>query len=170
MWWTLPPFLHACRSSEQEDQSIRWWLAVAEAACPPDHIPWRDWKEAGLPGYLQDYLSDPRVPERSKRLLRRGLAAFRARAREAGFWQTDASGRERFLKAYIQDRPQREQWLARFQTLLFEVCFLDPLYGVNRDMKGWRWTDHYYGRPRPDRETSYRALAAKWNRSEVHRS
>ena len=46
-------------------------------------------------------------------------------------------------------------------TLLFEALLLDPLYGGNKEEKGWKWLNHTPGFPRPTEELRYEVLMKK---------
>ncbi|MBL1140867.1 MAG: gluconate 2-dehydrogenase subunit 3 family protein [Proteobacteria bacterium] len=49
-----------------------------------------------------------------------------------------------------------ENWLSLLMYYLTEALMLDPVYGGNPEMIGWKWLGHQAGFPRPVAEKTYR--------------
>ncbi len=49
-----------------------------------------------------------------------------------------------------------ENWLSLLMYYLAEALMLDPVYGGNPEMIGWKWLEHQAGFPRPITDKTYR--------------
>ena len=59
--------------------------------------------------------------------------------------------KEKVLQAFKESR-FGENWLSLIITYTLEAFFADPIYGGNRDEKGWKAFHHNAGEPRPKRK------------------
>lgn len=51
------------------------------------------------------------------------------------------------------------RWLSYMMTYLIEALLSDPVYGGNKDRKGWLWLEHIAGFPTPDTSNVYFKLS-----------
>lgn len=51
------------------------------------------------------------------------------------------------------------RWLSYMMTYLIEALLSDPVYGGNKDRKGWLWLEHIAGFPTPDTGNVYFKLS-----------
>ena len=112
----------------------------------------------------KNYDSDIRL------LLRRGLAAFKRFAGPQDFFHLSRPEQEKLFARFVDRSDLNAAWTGALMEVLWESVLLDPHYGVNDKMTGWKWIRHAYGKPRPDASADYAALLAKRSRSEVIRS
>ena len=47
------------------------------------------------------------------------------------------------------------RWLSLMMTYLLEALLSDPVYGGNKDQKGWQWLEHIPGFPTPTTDQVY---------------
>jgi len=72
------------------------------------------------------------------------------------------------MQRLLKNDPAVKELASLFINVIAEACFLDPHYGVNKEMKGWKWVNHPYGKPRPDASSDYFALIDKWNEARIY--
>lgn len=63
--------------------------------------------------------------------------------------------------ASIQEEKWGKNWMSVMVTLVLESLVLDPIYGGNKDEKGWEWLEHEAGSPRPTEGTRLESFVAK---------
>lgn len=120
-------------------------VAVADQLLPSDELG-PGVKEAGIEGYLEKTLADPRM-KAIKSLVTRG-AVFLGRAsrkeHDKPFWELDAKQRESFIGRFARNevRPNgfTPQAFVRVMLALSLECFLgDPRHGGNKNEVGWKF-------------------------------
>jgi len=62
---------------------------------------------------------------------------------------------DKLLKQIAKSRAG-ENWLSMLMYYLAEALMLDPVYGGNPDLIGWKWLEHQAGFPRPVTGKTYR--------------
>ncbi|CAA6813974.1 MAG: Unknown protein [uncultured Sulfurovum sp.] len=70
--------------------------------------------------------------------------------REKGLFTTlSKEDKERALREY-EETNYGSSWLSRIMTLTMEGIFSDPIYGSNKNEKGWQAIKSFGGQPRPN--------------------
>lgn len=64
----------------------------------------------------------------------------------------------------IESSRAGSRWLSLMMTYLIEALLSDPVYGGNKDRKGWQWLEHIAGFPTPDADNVYFKLGEKTRR------
>ena len=101
--------------------------------------------------YLAHILRHPRVSLRQKRIIHQGVLQIEQLAQkryEAAYAELAAKKRQALL-AHIAQTPWGEEFIQEMLGFIFEALLGDPIYGINKDAIGWRWTRHVPGLPRP---------------------
>ncbi|WP_051568568.1 gluconate 2-dehydrogenase subunit 3 family protein [Crocinitomix catalasitica] len=80
--------------------------------------------------------------------------------KQTNFYSIPANHRTAFIDEMVKTK-YGKKWVSAMVTLLFEALLLDPLYGGNKEEKGWKWLNHTPGFPRPTEELRYEVLMKK---------
>lgn len=64
------------------------------------------------------------------------------------FMQLSVDNKESLLRKIEKSRAG-ERWLSKLFNYLIEALLADPVYGGNKDERGWRWLKHQAGFPAP---------------------
>lgn len=67
---------------------------------------------------------------------------------QKSFMQLNADDKEALLRKIEKSRAG-ERWLSKLFNYLIEALLADPVYGGNKDKRGWRWLEHQAGFPAP---------------------
>ena len=120
-------------------------IAVADQLMPTDELG-PGVKQAGIEGYLQQTLADPRMKSIKSLVTRGAVFLGRASRQEHGkaFWELDAKDRESFIGRFARKevRPSgfTPQAVVRVMLALTLECFLgDPRHGGNQGEVGWQF-------------------------------
>ena len=120
-------------------------VAVADQLMPTDELG-PGVKEAGIEGYLEQTLADPRMKAIKSLVTRGAVFLGRASRKEHGkpFWELDAKQREAFIGRFARNevRPTgfTPQAFVRVMLALTLECFLgDPRHGGNKNQIGWKF-------------------------------
>lgn len=101
--------------------------------------------------YLAHILRHPRVSLRQKHIIHQGIVQIEQLAKKryrATYVELGAKKRQ-VLLAQIAKTPWGEGFIQEMLGFIFEALLGDPIYGINKDGVGWRWTRHTPGLPRP---------------------
>ncbi len=161
------PWCWACRRTTGKN-SQALWLALADTLFP-DHP---DIRQIGFYHHLRFVLSDRNYDPDIRRNLLDGFKQFEQfiNNKIPGFARLSLEKRSDWLSRYIQSNPQAENWLSRVLAVVWEATLLDPHYGINQKMSGWKWLHHSFGQPRPDSAADYFSLLRNRQKSEtIHR-
>lgn len=129
-------------------------VAVADQLMPTDDLG-PGVKEAGIEGYLEKTLADPRMRAIKSLVTRGAVFLGRASRKEHGkpFWELDEKQRESFIGRFARNevRPNgfTPQAFVRVMLALTLECFLgDPRHGGNKNEIGWKFVGgiHWAGR------------------------
>jgi len=122
--------------------------------------------------HFRRVIDDSHFDSEARRFMRWGWGVFRRFvARQVpDFARLEVEKRHGFVQSFAEEDPANEEWLGLILEVLWESVLLDPYYGVNTHMEGWKWLHHSYGTPRPEAGADYETLVAKWSRSEIIRS
>jgi gluconate 2-dehydrogenase gamma chain len=107
--------------------------------------------ESGAIDYLRATLEHPAADRVWRERILDAARALDAAARaqyQLAFTDLDADRREALLRAHEQSRGG-QRVLAKLLDFLIESLLADPVYGGNRDQRGWQWLQHPPGFPRP---------------------
>ncbi len=172
--WTLSafffsalPWCSACsRTSSKNEQKL--WEALAGTLFPGSP----GIEQIGFYHHLKFVLSDNNYDPDIRRALTGGFRDFQGFVRKnvPDFTKLPLKKRHHWLKTYIRTNDDAENWLARVLTVIWEATLLDPHYGINKKMIGWKWLHHAYGHPRPDNSADYFDLLRKRRQSETIRT
>jgi len=164
----MPPVLWKCERKSPAGARKSLWIALAEVLFPPfENSP--DLKQTGFPDYLDFYLTDPNNRTVEVKRLKRLLLWFEQVMKEKNFSALSLKDRSRLIESALHD-DRMEELISLLENVILEACFLDPFYGVNKNMSGWKWVRHSYGKPRPDKTSSYWKLLKKRSVTEIFTS
>jgi gluconate 2-dehydrogenase gamma chain len=126
--------------------------------------------DTGAIDYLRATLEHPAADRAWRERILDAAQALDAAARAqhgVAFTGLDADQREVLLRAYEQ-RPGGQRVLAKLLDFLIESLLADPIYGGNREQRGWQWLQHPPGFPRPPASRRwYQLLPAVQRRSKA---
>ena len=74
---------------------------------------------------------------------------------QQSFYLLKSSEQKENVLRTIEKSKAGKRWLSLILLYLFESLLTDPVYGGNRDGKGWRWLEHQPGFPRPPASKRY---------------
>ncbi len=114
--------------------------------------------ELGALEFVEWTLSDPFYDQEVQRFIVDGLDELDRRSqtsRSFPFLSLAPAAQRELIEELANEG---DRWLSRMVSLVLESVLSDPIYGGNRDGRGWKWLGHYVGRPRPDEQTRYEAL------------
>jgi len=167
----MPPLFIQCQGEQNSSPEPKDFVhLMAEIIFPPlpDGSP--DLSQTGFDAYWRAYLADERFQSVEKKRLRYLTSKFtRLNTKKWKVEKLSSAERHQWLEEKIAEDPEMEEWVSLLINVIYEACLLDPHYGVNKQMSGWKWLKHTHGIPRPDDETDYFALLKKWNNSEIIR-
>lgn len=112
--------------------------------------------------YLYRALQKPAADADDREFIFKGVGWLNELIRDQGrppFTVLDAAQRETVLRDIEQSRAGRN-WLSLLLTYLLEALLADPVYGGNRERRGWEWLAHQPGYPRPPPGKTWYRLAA----------
>ncbi len=113
--------------------------------------------------FLRNMMNAPDVDDEEKKFIFKGVG-----------WLNDLSiknHKQKFIKLNIDDKEKilrtiegsraGSRWLNLMMTYLIEALLSDPVYGGNKDQKGWQWLEHTPGFPTPTTDQVYFKLAER---------
>lgn len=139
------------------------WLTIAEVQqhlLPADaQSPGAE--QIGALKFLQTMLRVNPDPEESD-FIQQGVSWLNQLANkqyQADFKQLDTAQRETLLRQ-IETSDAGARWLSTLMTYLIEALLSDPVYGGNKNRRGWQWLEHIPGFPTPGPDKVYFKLGA----------
>jgi gluconate 2-dehydrogenase gamma chain len=116
--------------------------------------------EIGALSYLRNALAAPDMDPQDGQFIRDGVGWLNEVAQEAHgrpYSQLGAEPAEQVMRR-IERSAAGERWLFLLLGYLLEALLADPVYGGNRDGRGWAWLEHRPGYPRPPADKLYYKL------------
>ena len=113
--------------------------------------------------FLQNMLDAPDTDTEEKQFILNGvnwLNDFANKHHQKSFVQLNTEQRESTLRT-IEKSKAGSRWLSLMMTYLVEALLSDPVYGGNKDRKGWQWLEHIPGFPSPAPDKVYFKLGAQ---------
>lgn len=71
-----------------------------------------------------------------------------------GFMTLSTKQQHTVIESFSQSE-RGDNWLSLLVYYLLEALLLDPVYGGNTNMLGWKWIEHQAGFPRPSKTKNY---------------
>jgi gluconate 2-dehydrogenase gamma chain len=118
--------------------------------------------DIGAIDYLHETLENPLADAEDRAFIFKGVGWLNDLIDDQGrppFTALDEAQREAILRDIEQSRAGRN-WLSLLLTYLIEALLADPVYGGNRERKGWQWLEHQPGFPTPPPDKTWYRLAA----------
>ncbi len=159
----------SCKKSSASIDNEKLLRLLADTIFPslPDQSPRVE--EIGFIHHLHFYLSDPNNDPDLKKLLLERTKKFKIYLEHSklNFEKLSFNERTTLITKLIDRKPWMKKLVSQLENIIFESCFLDPHYGVNKNKIGWKWVNHSYGKPRPDENADYFSLLKKRKLSEI---
>ncbi len=113
--------------------------------------------------FLQNMLDAPDTDAEEKQFILDGvnwLNDFANKHHKLSFVKLNTEQRENILRT-IEKSKAGSRWLSLMMTYLVEALLSDPVYGGNKDRKGWQWLEHIPGFPTPTTDKVYFKLGSQ---------
>ncbi len=110
-------------------------------------------QHANARSYMSYIMHHPRVSDDEKDFMKRSLLWLDEAAEELfaqKYARLETKKRHEVLE-HISKKEWGESLIETFLGYIFEAQFGDPVYGINTNESGWKWTEHTPGYPRPQR-------------------
>ncbi|VAW66134.1 hypothetical protein MNBD_GAMMA08-2388 [hydrothermal vent metagenome] len=107
--------------------------------------------------YLQSTLSAPNADKEDVDFIYQGvgwLNDLSTTMHKNKFIKLNSDEKEKVLRK-IETSRAGNRWLSSMMTYLIEALLSDPVYGGNKDQKGWKWLEHQPGFPLPTTQQVY---------------
>jgi len=145
------------------------WLSLAEVQ---QHLFPADSESPGARdinalGFLQNMLEAPDTDTDEKDFILKGvvwLNDLSNTTHQQNFIQLDTEKKESILRK-IESSNAGSRWLSLMMTYLIEALLSDPVYGGNKNQKGWQWLEHIPGFPTPNTDQVYFKLSGGLDKS-----
>ncbi len=139
------------------------WLSLAEVQ---EHLLPADESSPGAKDisalrFLRNTLDAPDADTEEKTFIINGvgwLNDLSVKNHQQPFIKLNSSAKETVLRK-IETSKAGSRWLSLMMTYIIEALLSDPVYGGNKDKKGWQWLEHAAGFPTPTTEQVYYKLA-----------
>jgi len=135
------------------------WLSLAEVQ---EHLFPADNESPGARdinalGFLRNMLDTPDMDSEEKNFILQGvgwLNDLSIKNHKNSFVKLNSENKETVLRQ-IESSRAGSRWLSLVMGYLIEALLSDPVYGGNKDAKGWKWLEHIPGFPTPTTEQVY---------------
>lgn len=135
------------------------WLSLAEVQ---EHLFPADESSPGAKDiyalrFLRNMLDAPDTDSEEKAFIMKGvgwLNDLSKKNHQQVFIKLTSKNKEAVLRK-IEGSRAGSRWLNLMMTYLIEALLSDPVYGGNKDQKGWQWLEHIAGFPTPTTEQVY---------------
>ena len=135
------------------------WLSLAEVQehlFPADkHSPGS--RDINALGFLRNMLDTPDMDPEEKSFIVQGvgwLNDLSIKNYKVSFNKLNSDNKEIVLRQ-IESSRAGSRWLSLMMGYLIEALLSDPVYGGNKEAKGWKWLEHIPGFPTPTTEQVY---------------
>jgi len=150
------------------------WLSIAEVQ---EHLFPADDTSPGAKDiyalrFLRNMLDAPDTESEEKEFIIKGvgwLNDLSIKNYKQSFMKLSSKDKESVLRK-IETSRAGSRWLNLMMTYLIEALLSDPIYGGNKDQKGWQWLEHIPGFPTPTSEQVYFKLGNQSNDLSQRRS
>lgn len=116
-------------------------------------------REINAMAYLERAMKDPQnIADGDPEFIAQGIGWLDDLARQTlgdNFVKLSPVQQEKVL-TQIASSTAGENWMSILMYYLTEALMLDPVYGGNPEMVGWKWLEHQAGFPRPIEGKTYR--------------
>ena len=112
--------------------------------------------------FLQNMMDAPDTDTEEKEFIIQGvtwLNDLSNKVHQKKFIELNSELKEKILRQ-IETSRAGSRWLSLMMTYLIESLLSDPVYGGNKDQKGWQWLEHIPGFPTPSTDKVYFKLGA----------
>lgn len=109
--------------------------------------------------YINEKYKNSLIGDTDKMLIKSGLERLELisnRLTGSSFQDIPNLDKEKVLRE-LESFKKGKQFLSLLLSCSFEALLGDPIYGINKDEKGWKWLDHIPGSPRPNGQTKYQS-------------
>lgn len=135
------------------------WLSIAEVQ---EHLFPADSDSPGAKDinalrFLRNMLDTPDIDSEEKSFILQGvgwLNDLSVKDHKVSFFSLDSDKKEIVLRQ-IESSRAGSRWLSLMMGYLIEALLSDPVYGGNKEAKGWLWLEHIPGFPTPTTEQVY---------------
>jgi len=135
------------------------WLSIAEVQ---EHLFPADDTSPGAKDifalrFIRNMLEAPDSDTEEKEFIIKGvgwLNDLSIKNNKRKFIELNTDEKETVLRQ-IEGSRAGSRWLSLMMTYLIEALLSDPVYGGNKDQKGWQWLEHIPGFPTPTTEQVY---------------
>lgn len=107
--------------------------------------------------FLRNMLETPDMDSEEKSFILQGvgwLNDLSVKNHKTSFISLSSDNKETVLRQ-IESSRAGSRWLSIMMGYLIEALLSDPVYGGNKDAKGWQWLEHIPGFPTPTTEQVY---------------
>ncbi|RDH80749.1 MAG: hypothetical protein DIZ80_17130 [endosymbiont of Galathealinum brachiosum] len=115
--------------------------------------------------FLRNMLDTPDLESDEKEFIIQGvgwLNDLSIKNHKQTFIKLNDSEKEKVLRK-IESSRAGSRWLSLMMNYLIEALLSDPVYGGNKDSKGWQWLEHIPGFPTPTSNQVYFKLGKQIN-------
>ncbi|MCW9048327.1 MAG: gluconate 2-dehydrogenase subunit 3 family protein [Gammaproteobacteria bacterium] len=143
------------------------WLSLAEVQ---EHLFPADENSPGAKDiyalrFLRNMLDAPDIDAEEKDFIIQGvgwLNDLSVKNHKYSFIKLSSDNKEKVLRK-IESSRAGSRWLSLMMGYLLEALLSDPVYGGNKESKGWLWLEHIPGFPTPTTEQVYFKLGTESN-------
>ena len=139
------------------------WLSIAEVqehSFPADDVS-PGAKDISALRFLRNMLEAPDSDTEEREFIIKGvgwLNDLSIKNNKRKFIKLNTDEKEKVLRQ-IEGSRAGSRWLSLMMTYLLEALLSDPVYGGNKDQKGWQWLEHIPGFPTPTTDQVYFKLS-----------
>ena len=145
------PYLKA-KSADTVERSLRQIIPTLTAVTSHLFPVESPLSSEGLERFLFETMHHSSFDKDTRAFIIEGAEALEKREKNR-FSSLNPSQKEEALRAY-EETSYGGNWLSTLMTLSLEGLLSDPIYGANKNEKGWKAIESYGGFPRP--KTKYR--------------
>jgi len=150
------------------------WLTLAEVQ---EHLFPADASSPGAKDisalrFLSNMLDAPDTDAEEREFIFKGVGWLNDLAKtthQKTFIQLSTDKKESILRK-IESSNAGSRWLSLMMSYLIEALLSDPVYGGNRNRKGWEWLEHIPGYPTPSPQNVYFRLNGSFNENTRRRT
>ena len=122
--------------------------------------------------FLRNMLEVPDIESEEKDFIIQGvgwLNDLSIKNYKLSFNKLNSADKEKVLRK-IESSRAGSRWLSLMMNYLIEALLSDPVYGGNKDGKGWLWLEHTAGFPTPNTSQVYFKLNKQFNENTRRRT
>ena len=114
-------------------------------------------RDVNAAAFFQWVISDPLLDPEETAFRKNGITWIEETAvenRSKSFVDLNEEAKEKVLR-YAEAYSWGESWISATLLHIFEALLSDPIYGGNKDERGWKWLNYTSGIPRPTKGKTY---------------